>query len=135
MSIQTLPPRMQDRLYHDLMLPEEAQEIRAEVRQFSEKELAPIAHDIGQQEEAGENFPHELFIKMARADLFRIPFSKENGGRDLHYPACATVVTIEELAYPLWEEAQHYVAESIGEDKSNLIVKDLSDMVSMLRKR
>ena len=38
-------------------------------------------------------------------------------------------------AYPLWEEAQHYVAESIGKDKSNRIVKDLSGMVSMLRKR
>ncbi len=70
---------MQDRLYHDLMLPEEAQEIRAEVRQFSEKELAPIAHDIGQQEEAGENFPHELFSKMARAGLFRIPLAKRMG--------------------------------------------------------
>ena len=99
MSVQTLPPRMQDRLYHDLMLPEEAQAIRAEVRQFAEKELAPVAHDIGQQEEAGENFPHELFSKMARADLFRIPFSKEKGGRGLQYPACATVATIEELAY------------------------------------
>jgi alkylation response protein AidB-like acyl-CoA dehydrogenase len=81
------------------MLPEESQEIRAEVRQFAEKELAPVAHDIGQQEEAGENFPHELFSEMARAGLFRIPFRKENGGRDLHFPACATVVTIEELAY------------------------------------
>ena len=38
-------------------------------------------------------------------------------------------------AYPFWEEAQHHVAEIIGENKSNLIVKDLSDMVSMLRKR
>ena len=37
--------------------------------------------------------------------------------------------------YPFWEEAQHHVAEIIGEDKSNRIVKELSDMVSMLRKR
>jgi len=37
--------------------------------------------------------------------------------------------------YPFWEEAQHHVAEIIGEDKSNHIVKELSDMVSMLRKR
>ncbi len=37
--------------------------------------------------------------------------------------------------YPFWEEAQHHVAEIIGEDKSNSIVKELSDMVSMLRKR
>ena len=38
-------------------------------------------------------------------------------------------------ANPLWEEAQHCVAESIGEDKSNRIVNDLSGMVSVLRKR
>lgn len=99
MSVRILPPRMQDRLYHDLSLPEEAQAIRSEVRQFAERELAPVAYEIGQQEEADEHFPHELFNSMARAGLFRIPFSKENGGRGLHHPACATVVTIEELAY------------------------------------
>ena len=38
-------------------------------------------------------------------------------------------------AYPFWEEAQHHVAEIIGEDKSANIVKELSGMVSMLRKR
>ena len=36
---------------------------------------------------------------------------------------------------PFWEEAQHHVAEIIGEDKSNRIVKELSYMVSMFRKR
>jgi DNA-binding MarR family transcriptional regulator len=52
------------------------------------------------------------------------------------------VVTITEkgidallYAYPFWEEAQHHVAEMIGEDKSNRIVKELSDMVSLLRKK
>jgi len=37
--------------------------------------------------------------------------------------------------HPLWEEAQHHVAEIIGEDKSNSIVKELSDMVFMFRKK
>jgi DNA-binding MarR family transcriptional regulator len=37
--------------------------------------------------------------------------------------------------YPFWEKAQLHMAEIIGEDKSNLIVKELSDMVSMLRKK
>lgn len=36
---------------------------------------------------------------------------------------------------PFWEKAQHHVAGIIGEDKSNRIVKELSDMVSMLRKK
>jgi DNA-binding MarR family transcriptional regulator len=36
---------------------------------------------------------------------------------------------------PFWEKAQHHVAEIIGGDKSNRIVKELSDMVSLLRKK
>jgi len=36
---------------------------------------------------------------------------------------------------PLWEKAQHHVAEIIGEDKTNHIVKELSQMVKVLRKR
>ena len=37
--------------------------------------------------------------------------------------------------HPFWEEAQNHVAEIIGEDRSNRIVKELSHMVSMLRKK
>jgi butyryl-CoA dehydrogenase len=90
---------MQDRLYHDLTLPDEAQAIRAEVREFANRELAPVAYEIGQMEEAVDNFPREFFRAMGREGLFRIPFKKEDGGRGLKYPACATVATIEELAY------------------------------------
>ena len=94
-----LPPRLADTLYHDMLMPEEVKAVRAEVRAFAERELAPIAHEIGQREESVEAFPSELFRKMGAAGLFAIPYGKENGGRGLTHRAAATAVTIEELAY------------------------------------
>lgn len=93
------PPRMQDRLYHELLLSEETQAVRAEVRSFAEREVLPRAHEIGQKDESREGFARDLFAAMAEEGLFKIPFGKENGGRGLEYPVCATAATIEELAY------------------------------------
>lgn len=93
------PQRMQDVLWHDLFMPEEIIEIRNEVRRFADTELAPVAWEIGHREESRENFPKALFKKMADAGLFRIPFAADIGGRGLKYPALATAVMIEELAY------------------------------------
>ena len=97
--MSALPPRIQDILYHDLILPEETLEIRKRIREFAINDIAPIAHSIGQQAENRENFPFEIFQQMADADFFKVPFPKEYGGLDLKYPACAAVVVIEELAY------------------------------------
>lgn len=93
------PERQQTVLYHDLMTPAETLAIREEVRAFVEEHVAPEAWDIGHREESVQNFPRSLFEKMAEAGLFRIPFSAELGGRGLQYPALATAVMIEELAY------------------------------------
>jgi alkylation response protein AidB-like acyl-CoA dehydrogenase len=94
-----LPPRMQDQLYHDMIMPGEVLELRKKVRAFAESEIAPVAHEIANQEETRENFPRKLFRSMAANDLFRIPFPKEVGGLGLEYPVCATVTAVEELAY------------------------------------
>jgi butyryl-CoA dehydrogenase len=91
--------RLQDRLYHDLILPEEALNLRQEVRAFVQSELEPLALQIAQQDESRENFPWAAFRKMAHAGLFQMPFAKPYGGRDLDYPTCATIVTMEELSY------------------------------------
>lgn len=98
-SGETAPERHQPRLYHDLLMPEETQAVRDEVRAFADLHVAPVAWEIGQNEEAVANFPRDLFRKMADAGLFRIPFGKDVGGRGLRYPAAATAVMIEELAY------------------------------------
>lgn len=103
--MRALPPRMQDVLYHDMILPEETLEIRKKAREFAVREIAPMAFEIGTQEEKKENFPSEIFQKMGQEGFFKIPFSKEVGGLGLEYPVCATVVTVEELAY---------ISDSIG---------------------
>ena len=95
----TLPPRIQDKMFHDTFLPEEVIEVRNEVRLFSQKEIEPVAWEIAQQEESKENFPREVFDKMARENIFGIPFEKKWGGRGLKYPSLATCVALEELAY------------------------------------
>lgn len=97
--MKSLPERMQDTLYHDTFLPEEVLEMRKHIREFTQKEVAPEAYGIGQQEESKENFPRGIFHKLAKADYFKAPFSKEVGGSDLQYPACASVLILEELAY------------------------------------
>jgi alkylation response protein AidB-like acyl-CoA dehydrogenase len=96
---RSAPERQQPALYHDLMTPAEALAIRDEVRRFADDHIAPVAWEIGHREESRENFPRELFRKMADAGLFRIPFPSEVGGRGLKYPSTATAVMIEELAY------------------------------------
>jgi butyryl-CoA dehydrogenase len=97
--MRKLPLRMQDTLFHDLILPEETKKIRREVREFAEREILPVAYQIGQQEEDKENFPWTIFNKMAKQGLFQIPYPSKYGGRGLKYPVCATCVTLEELAY------------------------------------
>lgn len=97
--MRPLPPRMQDKLYHELLLPRETQEIRQKAREFAVREIAPLAERIAEGPEDRSRFPTELFARLAEEDFFRIPFPKEIGGLGLEYPACATVVTVEELAY------------------------------------
>jgi butyryl-CoA dehydrogenase len=91
--------RMQDKLYYDVWFPDEAKKIRTVVREFAEKEIEPVAYALDVREEEKENFPWDIFKKMASKGLFQIPFPKEIGGRGLKYPNCCTIVTMEELAY------------------------------------
>ena len=97
--MRKLPSRMQTKLYKEHFFPEETREIRQKVRAFAEKEVFPLARDIGEKKERNRNFPRRLFRKMAAEGLFRIPFSKEDGGLGLSYPACGAAVMAEELAY------------------------------------
>lgn len=94
-----LTERMQNKLYHDLILPQEALKVRKKARNFAKKYIQPISYKIGHQEERKEHFPEDIFQKLAEHDFFKIPFSKEEGGLGLRYPTCATCVSIEEFAY------------------------------------
>jgi len=93
------PERQEPLLYHDLMSPQELLDVRAEVRAFCERVVAPRARQIGEGPESVEHFPHDVFKAMGEAGLFRIPFPADVGGRGLQYPAAATAAVIEELSY------------------------------------
>ncbi len=84
-----LPQRMQDVLYHDMILPDEALKIRKEMRAFAAAEVAPLAARIANQEETKENFPSGLFHKLADKGFFRIRFPEQVGGLGLEYLVCA----------------------------------------------
>jgi len=93
------PARLQDRLYHDWLLPDEAREVRAEVRRFVDDEVMPVAGELNTVVESREAFPHALFHRMADTGIFAIAFASENGGRGLNYPLSSATVVMEELAY------------------------------------
>jgi alkylation response protein AidB-like acyl-CoA dehydrogenase len=97
--VRVLPPRMQDKLYHDMILPQETLEIRNKAREFAVREVAPVGYEIAHKEENRQSFPSDVFYKLAKEGFYKIPFPKEVGGLGLKYPVCATVVTVEELAY------------------------------------
>lgn len=92
-------PRMQDRLWRDIGLPKEVEQVRSHVRSFADEVVAPVAHDLGQREEARAHFPFGVFDAMAAQGLFEIPFDRGDGGRGGPHRVTSTVVAIEELAY------------------------------------
>ncbi|NIP30362.1 MAG: acyl-CoA dehydrogenase, partial [Candidatus Dadabacteria bacterium] len=97
--MRKLPDRMQNKLYKDHFLPDETKKIRKKIRNFAEKEIFPIAYEFGQKRESNDNFPFDIFQKMANEGFFKIPHSKTDSGLGLEYPACASAVMAEELAY------------------------------------
>ena len=91
-------PRTQDRMAHDVWLPDEIIELRGEARAAVEKRLAPHAREIGQREESAESFPWEAFRGLAEEGMFAIPFGPEYG-RGLQHPMLGTCTVTEEIAY------------------------------------
>ena len=96
---QLIPARIADALYDDLWLPEEALSVRKLVRDFVEREVRPVAHELNNTPESLEAFPRELVGKMGEAGLLGLPFEQCYGGAALQYPALATMVMLEEVAY------------------------------------
>ncbi len=94
-----IPKRLQTTLYTNLITPDETRSVCGEVCRFAGEHVAPEAWDIGHLDESVENFPRSLFQRMATAGLFRIQFAQAVGGLGLKFPAAATAVMIEELAY------------------------------------
>jgi alkylation response protein AidB-like acyl-CoA dehydrogenase len=91
--------RQADRLYHDLLSPDEVKRVRSQVRAAAESTIAPIAARIAGADERLHGFPRDAFESMADEGLFRIPFDRSVGGDGLSHRATCTAVAVEELAY------------------------------------
>lgn len=66
--------------------------IQQMVRDFAQKELAPIAAELDRE----KRFPSEIIKKMAALDLFALPFSEKYGGTGDGYLAYA--LSVEEIS-------------------------------------
>jgi alkylation response protein AidB-like acyl-CoA dehydrogenase len=69
----------------------EQQEVRALAREFAEREVAPVIHHFDETQE----FPHEIFAKLAATGLLGALVPEEYGGAALDYVSYA--LAVEEL--------------------------------------
>ena len=77
---------------HGLCPQPQHDEIRRTVRDFAEREIAPVADEM---ERRGE-FPHEIIRKAAGLGLLGVPYPEEVGGTGLD--SLAYAITVEELS-------------------------------------
>ena len=86
-------------------LTEEQELFRRTVREFAEREIVPIAHELDENEE----FPHASVRKMAELGLLGLLVPEEYGGAGastLDY-----VLAMEEIS---WGDASHSVVVSVN---------------------
>lgn len=76
----------------DFWLNEEHTLLRYNVREFAEKEIAPLARDLDEK----EKFSPELTRKMGNLGLFGIVVSEEYGGAGMDY--LSYIIAVEEIA-------------------------------------
>src|SRR5436190_22964861 len=89
------------------MLDETHEAIRKSVRDFTDREIVPIAHDL---DNAEKPVPDDLIAKIAKLGYLGIIFPKEHGGLGLDTVAMAIVT--EELARG-WLAAASIVTRAI----------------------
>lgn len=85
--------RTQDRMSHDVFLPEETLALRARARASVAAHVAPVAREIGSREESAESFPWGAFRGLAADGLFAVPFD------GYEHPMLGVCTVAEEIAY------------------------------------
>lgn len=60
------PERTQDRMWHDVLLPEDVEHVRPMARAAVEKHLAPVAREIGQRPDASSDLTPSMLKTVAR---------------------------------------------------------------------
>lgn len=114
--------RTQDRMSHDLFLPEEIVELRGRARASVARHVAPVAREIGSREESADSFPWPTFRALAADGLFAVPFEAE-------HPMLGVCTVAEEIAYESSSLAGVYDGQCI------LVPATLAHATPALRKR
>lgn len=83
---------------HDVWLPDEIVELRADARAAVQRQVVPHAREIGLREESVDSFPWAAFRGLADEGMFAVPFGPEHG-RGLAHPMLGTCTVAEEIAY------------------------------------
>ena len=83
---------------------EEQNMVRAMVRDFARKEMAPIAIDVDET----QRFPEETFQKMKDLNMMSMPFDEKYGGAGFDY--VSYTIALEELARVCASTALSYSA-------------------------
>jgi butyryl-CoA dehydrogenase len=78
----------------DFELPEELQMLRSTVREFADRELAPVAGDL----DAAEEFPENEVKKAAELGLLSVAVPDEYGGMGVSASSQAGSLVVEELS-------------------------------------
>jgi alkylation response protein AidB-like acyl-CoA dehydrogenase len=120
--------RTQDRMSHDVFLPQETIDLRARARASVARHLAPVAREIGSREESADSFPWGAFRGLASDGLFAVPFGPERGG-GLDHPMLGVCTVAEEIAYESSSMAGVYDGQCI------LVPATLSHATAALRDR
>lgn len=77
----------------DLELTEEQELVKANMKEFCEKYVAPIADQVDQE----ARFPAENIKRLAQQDMLGIPYPEEYGGAGSDY--LTYIITLEELSH------------------------------------
>ena len=85
----------------DFQLTDEHVLIKNTVREFAEKEIAPRAEEI----DATDEFPADIFQRMAELGLLGIPFAETYGGAGGDY--LSLLIALEEIAAGLRHGRHH----------------------------
>ena len=73
-------------------LPDDVRLLRSTVREFAEREIAPVAEELDRT----KSFPYDIVRRLGELDLMGIPFPEEYGGAG--GSSLAYAVAVEELA-------------------------------------
>ena len=95
---QATPARTQDRMWHDVFLPEDVEHVREIARDLVATHLAPVAREIARHARVARLLPLGGVQWPRRRRMLRRSVPEPHGA-GLEHPMLATCIVTEEIAY------------------------------------